>query len=214
MDIQELQKQHYNSYVEVVKEIVRTNTNSLLENDIYPLFKEPPLDSMNQIKTKFLLTAKKEKLIVESEELNKMIEVFRKNIQYELKKIVEIRNQEIIDSFSIYINKNKDIKITKTELNNINKKIKKLFKYELNKCVDQYIIEKISRVFGSIKVEEFSSAKKELLKYFDDKGIYQKQILNNIDFKLLVKDTILINGIKEQTERYNFTLNNSRILNN
>ena len=42
-------------------------------------------------------------------------------------------------------------------------------------------------------------------------GSYQRQLLESIDFKVLVKDTILINGTKEQNERYLFTLNNSRI---
>ena len=34
---------------------------------------------------------------------------------------------------------------------------------------------------------------------------------DNIDFKMLVKDTTLVNGTKEHGERYLFTLNNSRI---
>ena len=51
----------------------------------------------------------------------------------------------------------------------------------------------------------------EVSKYV--KGSYQKQLLDNIDFKILVKDTTLINGTKEQSERYLFTLNNSRLLN-
>ena len=38
-------------------------------------------------------------------------------------------------------------------------------------------------------------------------------MLENIDIKILVKDTTLINGAKEQAERYLFTLNNSRLLN-
>ena len=37
------------------------------------------------------------------------------------------------------------------------------------------------------------------------------QLLENIDFKILVKDTILINSFKEQSDRYLFTLENSRI---
>ena len=40
---------------------------------------------------------------------------------------------------------------------------------------------------------------------------YPKQILENIELKILVKDTTLINGIKEQGERYLFTNNNSYI---
>ena len=42
-------------------------------------------------------------------------------------------------------------------------------------------------------------------------GQYKRQLLENIDIKILVKDTTLINLIKEQTERYLFTLANSRL---
>ena len=42
-------------------EIVNNNTNSLIDNDIIFFDKKPPLDSMDQIKTKFLALAKKEK---------------------------------------------------------------------------------------------------------------------------------------------------------
>ena len=41
---------------------------------------------------------------------------------------------------------------------------------------------------------------------------YLSQLLENIDIKILVKDTTLINSTKEQSERYLFTLNNSRLL--
>ena len=41
-----------------------------------------------------------------------------------------------------------------------------------------------------------------------------EDLLDNVDFKILVKDTTLANGVKEQGERHLFTLNNSRILNN
>ncbi len=214
MDLEELQKQHYNNYVEAVKETVKSNTKSLLENDINPLFKTPPLDSMDQIKNKFLLTAKKERLIIETTELTKILDNYRKNIEKNLEKIVDVRNNSIIDSFKSYIKDEKNIKLTKTDINNIDKKIKKIIKEELDCCVNNYILKNISKVFKEDKNSSFYKSEKEIEKYFNIKGIYQKQILESIDFKLLVKSTILINGIKEQTERYNFTLNNSRILNN
>ena len=44
-------------------------------------------------------------------------------------------------------------------------------------------------------------------------GTYQRQLLENSDIKILVKDTTLINGVKEQSERYLFTLENSRLFN-
>ena len=211
MDLEELQKQHYNNYVEVVKETVKANTLSLLENDINPLFKTPPLDSMDQIKTKFLLTAKKEKLIIETEQLKKILDIYRKNIEKSLKKIIEVRDNEIIENFKNFIKDKKNIKLTKTEISNTSKKVKKIIKKELDSCVSNYLLKKVDNVFKESNEESLSKAKKEIEKYFDNKGIYQKQILESIDFKLLVKDTILINGIKEQTERYLFTLNNLRI---
>lgn len=213
MDLQELQKQHYNNYVEAVKETVRANTLSLLENDINPLFKTPPLDSMDQIKNKFLMTAKKEKIIIETEQLNKILEDFRKNIVKNLEKIINVRDKAIIGGFDNYISEGKNIKLTKTELNNISKKVKKIIKEELDLCVNNYVLKKADNTFKETNEEYVVKVKKELEKFFNNKGIYQKQLLESIDFKLLVKDTILINGIKEQTERYLFTLNNSRIFN-
>ena len=40
---------------------------------------------------------------------------------------------------------------------------------------------------------------------------YIKQIVDSLDIKILVKDTTLLNGIKEQTNRYLFTLENSHL---
>ena len=40
---------------------------------------------------------------------------------------------------------------------------------------------------------------------------YMRQIMDGFDIKVLVKDTILINSINEQNERYIFVLNNSRL---
>ena len=45
------------------------------------------------------------------------------------------------------------------------------------------------------------------------KKILAMLMAENIDFKILVKDTTLINGLKEQAERYVFTKNNSRLFN-
>ena len=210
--VEELQKQHYDNYVEVVKETIKANTLSLLENDINPLFKKPPLDSMDQIKTKFLLAAKKEKIVLETEKLNKLLDEYRKNIETKLKKIVDVRDKEIISSFDKLVKEEKIIKVTKTQMNNTSKKIKKIIKEDLDSCVNKYIVNEIDKVFSK---EEKNSDKaiNDIKKFLDSKGIYQKQILESIDFKLLVKDTILINGVKEQTDRYNFTLNNSRIFN-
>jgi len=213
-DLEVLQNQHYNNYVEVVKEIIGTNTLSLIENDINPLFKQPPLDSMDQIKTKFLITAKKEKLILETDQLNKILQDFRNNIGKELKKIIDVRNNELIGCLKDLVDNKKILKVTKSQMNEVDKKIKKIIKSEIEINVKKYILNRIDAIFKKSDTMVIQKALKDIQKYFDSKGIYQKQLLESIDFKLLVKDTILLNGIKEQTERYLFTLNNSRIFNN
>ena len=50
---------------------------------------------------------------------------------------------------------------------------------------------------------------KDLEKFFNKD--YQKSVIEGIELKLIVKDTTLINGAKEQAERYLFTKANSRL---
>ena len=49
----------------------------------------------------------------------------------------------------------------------------------------------------------------DIVKFF--KGAYQKQLLENVDFKTLVKDTTLVNNVRSHGERHLFTLANSRL---
>ena len=48
-----------------------------------------------------------------------------------------------------------------------------------------------------------------MIKYL--KNNYLKQLLENVDIKVLVKDAMLMNNVREQGERYLFTLANSRL---
>lgn len=215
-ELEKLMQQHVENYKKAVLEIVNNNTNSLIDNDIIFLIKKPPLDSMDQIKTKFLVLAKKEKIILDTNNLDKMICNFRKDVIHKLETIKKIRIDEITAIInSININEeNQVIKITKKELSSINKIIKKNVKQIIDESVQKNILDNICNIFtndvGNDKEQKIS---KEIFKFLDKRGIYQKQLLENIDFKILVKDTTLINGLKEQAERYVFTKNNSRLFN-
>lgn len=116
---------------------------------------------------------------------------------------------------SININEeNQVIKITKKELGSINKIIKKNVKQIIDESVQKNILDNICNIFTSdVGNDKEQKISKEIFKFLDKRGIYQKQLLENIDFKILVKDTTLINGLKEQAERYVFTKNNSRLFN-
>ena len=215
-ELENLMQQHVENYKKAVLEIVNNNTNSLIDNDIIFLIKKPPLDSMDQIKTKFLALAKKEKIILDTNNLDKMICNFRKDVIHKLETIKKIRIDEITAIInSININEeNQVIKITKKELSSINKIIKKNVKQIIDESVQKNILDNICNIFtNDVDNDNKQNIIKEIFKFLDKRGIYQKQLLENIDFKILVKDTTLINGLKEQAERYVFTKNNSRLFN-
>ena len=215
-EIEKLQKQHYDNYRKAINEIVKNNTNSLIDDDIISLIKEPPLDSMDQIKGKFLSLAKKENIILNAEKLNFIISKFRSETIKEFQNIKKIRIDSIIDSIEKSFSKgDKIVKITKKQLTTVNSSLKKCIKNKLNNCVEDYLINQLNDVFmDNEDNSKIIKIKNEITKFLSCKGSYQKQALENIDFKILVKDIILINGIKEQNERYIFTLNNSRLFSN
>ena len=211
-DLEELKKQHLDNYRNAVVEIVKNNTNSLIDDDIDSLINVPPLDSMDQIKNKFLVVAKKEKAVLETEKMNQMVLDFRKTLIKKMDEIKKLRIEELIININKITLQNDVIKITKKDLNLINKKIRRNIKEMLNELVNKYLINNIDIVYTKVD-DEAKKAKmiQEMTKFLNSRGQYQKQLLENIDFKLLVKDTTLINGVKEQSDRYLFTKSNSHL---
>ena len=207
-------EQHEKTYRNAVIENIKNNTDMLVDQDIVSLLKKPPLDSMDLIRGKLLDLAKSNKLVLNTEELGVLLDNYR---SYLLDCCDEIKNIRITELSSIIdkekLVKNTDVlKLNKKDFMAINKKVKKLLKDKLNSGYKNCILENISNVFND-SIDE--SVKNKLI---DDvtkfvNGGYQRQLLDNLDIKILVKDTTLINVIKEQGERYIFTLNNSRLLN-
>lgn len=210
----EFKKQHIETYKNAVRENILNNTNVLVDEDIMSLLKKPPLDSMDFIKSKFLDLAKKNKIVLNTEELSKILDNYRK---YLLKSLPDIKKLRV-DSLSEIIGKvdfSKDsdvIKVKRGDFNNINKDIKKSINTYLSDGLDKQILKNIKNVFKD-DVEEVAKNKivTDITKYI--KGAYHKQLIENLDMKILVKDTTLINTVKETTDRYLFTLSNSRLLN-
>lgn len=210
----EFKKQHIETYKNAVRENILNNTNVLVDEDIMSLLKKPPLDSMDFIKCKFLDLAKKNKIVLNTEELSKILDNYRK---YLLKILPEIKNLRV-DSLTEIIGKvdfSKDsdvIKVKRGDFNNINKEIKKSINTYLSDGFEKQILKNIKNVFKD-DVDETVKNKiiTDITKYI--KGAYHKQLIENLDMKILVKDTTLINTVKETTDRYLFTLSNSRLLN-
>ena len=210
----EFKKQHIETYKNAVRENILNNTSVLVDEDIMSLLKKPPLDSMDFIKSKFLDLAKKNKIVLNTEELSKILDNYRK---YLLKSLPDIKKLRV-DSLTEIIGKvdfSKDsdvIKVKRGDFNNINKEIKKSINTYLSDGFEKQILKNIKNVFKD-DVDETAKNKiiTDITKYI--KGAYHKQLIENLDMKILVKDTTLINTVKETTDRYLFTLSNSRLLN-
>ena len=206
--IEKMRQQHFESYKQALLENIKNNTTVLVDDDIMSLIRKPPLDSMDLIQSKFLSMAKKNKIVLNSEELNEKIDKYRKDILKLSKELKEIRINELSDKVNaVKLKDNEIIKINKKDFNAINKIIKKTIKEQVIKSLEEEILAKIEQIFPK-NVDSSLKEKiiKDMTKYL--KKNYLNQLLENIDIKILVKDTTLINSTKELAERYIFSLNN------
>jgi hypothetical protein len=207
-------EQHVNNYKKAILENIKNNTCVLVDDDIMSIIRKPPLDSMDLIKSKFLDLARKNKIVLNTEELSSVLDDYRNDISKCCDTIKNIRIEELSNKVEkIKFEKNSDIiKINKKDFTNLNKEIKKVMKHQLDNSLENVILNKIDEIFLDGTSDEVKGKiTNDISKYL--KGTYQKQLLENFDIKILVKDTTLMNGTKEQSERYLFTLNNSRLLN-
>ena len=74
--LEKFRQQHLSNYKNAVIDLVKNNTDALIDNDIMSLIKSPPLDSMDVIKSKLLSLAKKEKVILDSNKMTLVLNNF------------------------------------------------------------------------------------------------------------------------------------------
>ena len=209
-NLEDIKKQHVENYLNALLEQIKNNTDVLVDQDITSLLKKPPLDSMDTLKGKLLELAKKNKIILNHEKLDEFVESYRDCLLKscdEMKKIRISKLQSFVSKDSL--KDNEVIKINKSDFTSINQKMKKILKDSFTSAYDK-CISKIDGVFPKEMDEEI---KKKILedytKYLN--GNYKRQLLENFEIKSLVKDTTLMNSMKEQNERYLFTLDHSRV---
>ena len=104
--------------------------------------------------------------------------------------------------------KEESIKILKKDLIQIDKRLQKEVKQTLEEKSTTILLHNLASVFP-IKEEALGALEKQMKEFIKKK--YCKQILESLDIKILVKDTTFLNGLKEQTNRYLFTLENSHL---
>lgn len=208
--VEELKKQHFDSYKETLLSVIENNTNILVNEDINSLIKKPPLDSMDVLKNKFLDLSKKNKIVLDTNELSRLLDDYR---EY-LSKVLESIKKERISILNKKVNSFKykeleTLNFYKKDFIDLDKDLKKILK---NHMIESY--EKIFKNIDKIFDKDIDTGIKEKIIEEIDKFInknYYKQIMDSFDIKVLVKDTILINSINESNERYLFTLNNSKL---
>ncbi|MDO5002616.1 MAG: hypothetical protein Q4E39_00090 [bacterium] len=211
-DMEQIKKQHLNTYKNATKEIVINNTKALVENDIISLIKKPPLDSMDIIKTKLISLAKKEKIILSTEKLDTLIKNYRDFLEDKLLSLRKIREDYLIKKIDEFVPERETeiIKIQKKELDSINKTLKQDLKKILDLSQTEILFNNLDTIYEDGIDEEIKSRiNKAFTKFM--KSTYQKQLNESIAIKTMVKDRTLLSGILEQGERYLFTKSNSHL---
>ena len=211
-DMEQIKKQHLNTYKNATKEIVINNTKALVENDIISLIKKPPLDSMDIIKTKLISLAQKEKIILSTEKLDTLIKNYRDFLEDKLLSLRKIREDYLIKKIDEFVPERETeiIKIQKKELDSINKTLKQDLKKILDLSQTEILFNNLYTIYEDGIDEEIKSRiNKAFTKFM--KSTYQKQLNESIAIKTMVKDRTLLSGILEQGERYLFTKSNSHL---
>ena len=208
-DIEKLKEEHFNTYKNAVIANIENNSTILVKEDLYSLINKPPLDSMDLLKNKLIALAKKNKIVIDNNNLDKILDDYRKEVIKEFDDFIKTRTTFYTNLVTNIKRENDSttIKILKKDLSNYNKKMKKDIKKIIEDNTDSLIIKKAVNIF---KIDD-PKINSDLNKFINK--TYLKQLLENVDIKILVKDATLINSIKEQTERYQFTLNNSHLFN-
>jgi len=211
--IQTIRNQHLESYRKAILEIISNNT-SVLMNDISSLFDKPPLDSMDSIRNKLLSGAKKYQIILNTDGLIQLLDAYREEVKKCIPKIETLRIHTLsskLKHFS-FIDDNSIFVLYKKDFSKLNRDIKKILKDQMNSSFEKEFLKKVSMMFQESIEENIQNSMIEDFSKFM-KSNFQKQIIESFEIKVLVKDTTLMNSIKEQSDRYLFTINNSRLLN-
>ena len=212
--IEKFREKHFENYKNAVMETLKNNTKVLFDDDIYSLLQRPPLDSMDVIKCKFLDLANRHKVIINADSLDKILDGYRKNVISFLPSWKKIRIDELSKIIINFVQKKETdvIKFNKKDFVPLNRVLKKQMKQNITNAVNKKIVKHVNQLFTDDVDEKLKDVMSNEMNKFVQTN-YIKQLLESIDFKVIVKDTTLINGVREQGERFVFTRMNSYLLN-
>ncbi len=204
---EDILKQHKEILMTAGVELATNNTNSLIEDDIINGVIEVPLEAMDTVKQRVLNIAKYNNLILNSDKFSEVLTNYKNDLKKELRNIFKRRIDIIKENYS-KMDDDKPLELVKNlkkDLVKFNKDAKKEEKQVLTVLVKENLVSNLDLIVK----DSNSTFKKDATKFLQT--IYVKQILETIDMKILVKDTILLNSLKEQIERFVFTKENSHL---
>ena len=204
---EDILKQHKQILMTAGLELATNNTNSLIEDDIINGVIEVPLEAMDTVKQRVLNIAKNNSLVLNSDKFNEVLISYKEELKKEFRNIFKKRIKLIEDNYSKFDDdKPLDlVKNLKKELVKFNKEAKKEEKQVLTSLVKEKLVSNLDLIVK----DDNTTFKKDATKFLQT--TYVKQILETVDMKILVKDTILLNSLKEQIERFVFTMENSHL---
>ncbi len=202
-------EQHQQLYINAFRELIDNNTMALINDDIMPLLMEPPLETMDMVKQRFFSIAKNYNCVLNTEQLNKYLHLYRQFLQTNINTLKKQRNETLIHAVKSfdYTKPTQIVRDLKKELLKLDKQMKKKMKEWLVSANQEYLLDHLDQLITDDTV--ISSFSKDITKYLQT--TYLKQFLETFDIKVLIKDTTLLNSLKEQVERFIFTTKNSHL---
>ncbi len=204
---EDILKQHKEILLTAGVELATNNTNSLIEDDIINGVIEVPLEAMDTVKQRILNIAKHNNLILDSDKFNEVLTSYKDELKKEFRNIFKKRIDIIEDNYS-RMNDDNPLELVnnlKKELVKFNKETKKEEKQILISLVKEKLVSNLDLIVK----DSNANFKKETTKFLQ--STYVKQMLETVDMKILIKDTILLNSLQEHLERFVFTKENSHL---
>lgn len=214
LEIEKLQQQHLTNYKAALYDTIEDNTVKLIQEDLTSLF-QPPLDSMNLLKMRFLNTAKEYGVVLEAERFNQILEQYYTDVLEQMKSGEELRTvplQKIVDSFE---DETEEDRITFSK-DQVHFASLALLDYCIE-CLKNFIqldlldrIQEILDITKNLSLDQKEGFQTKIIQYLNH--TYPDQMRDAISSKIDLKDCTLINRMEEHTERYLFTKKKSHLL--
>ena len=75
--VEDLERQHLETYKNAILELIRNNTEILITEDIISLLRQPPLDSMDSVKTRLFNLSKRFGIVLDKEVVDGLLNAYR-----------------------------------------------------------------------------------------------------------------------------------------